>query len=267
MRGVTVGIRVAALALAAGTVASAETAATAASSPGLPATLRVLVAADEMPEVFSFEERGRPGLERELLEGFCRIHGLKMQVVPVRDFDQIIPMLLRGEGDLITGIVDTPARRQKVAFSSEILPVRHLAVTRRPGPAASRLEDLRGLRVGVIPGTSWEQATADAGVPKAKRVPFRDAGALLEGLRTGQADAAVMPLLDYALASKRDPELVPGVFVGSHLSGALAVRPEDGRLLEALNGYLQGMRQARHALMFKYLSEEALSLIALARRD
>jgi len=234
---------------------------------GLPAKLRVLVAADEMPEMFSFEEKGRPGLERELVEGFCRIHGLKLEVVPVRDFDQIIPMLLRGEGDVITGIVNTEARRQKVAFTSEVFPVRHLAVTRRPAPTAARPEDLRTMRVGVIPGTSWEQATVDAGVPKAKRVSFRDAEALLAGLRARQVDAVVMALLDYALASKRDPELAAGTFVGSGLSAALAVRPDEPRLLEALNGYLQGMRQARHTLMFKYLSEEALTLIALARRE
>ena len=234
---------------------------------GLPAKLRVLVAADEMPEMFSFAQTGPPGFERELLEGFCRLHGLKLDVVPVSDFEQIIPMLLRGEGDLITGIVDTAARRERVAFTGEVFPVRHLAVTRRPGPVASRLEDLRTLRVGVIPGTSWEQAAVDAGVPKAKRVPFRDSAALLAGLRSGQVDAVVMALLDFALAQKRDPQLVAGAFVGPASAAAMAVRPEDGRLLESLNGYLQGMRQARHALMFKYLSEDALSLIALARRE
>jgi len=236
-------------------------------TPGLPARLRVLVAADEMPEMFSFDDERQPGLERELIEGFCRIHGLKLEVVPVRDLDQIIPMLLRGEGDVITGIVDSEARRRTVAFTTEVVPVRHLAVTRRPTPTAARPGDLRALRVGVIPGTSWEQATVEAGVPKAKRVPFRDAEALLAGLRAGQVDAVVMALLDYVLASKRDPQLAAGTFVGSGLSAALAVRPDEPRLLEALNGYLQGMRQARHALMFKYLSEEALSLIALARRD
>jgi ABC-type amino acid transport substrate-binding protein len=236
-------------------------------TPGLPPELRVLVAADEMPEMFSFEEKGQPGLERELIEGFCRIHGLKLEVIPVRDFDQIIPRLMRGEGDVITGIVNTEARRQKVAFTSEVFPVRHLAVTRHPTRAVARAEELRALRVGVIPGTSWEQATVDAGVPKAKRVPFRDADALLLGLRAGQVDAVVMGLLDYALASKRDPELAAGAFVGPGLSAALAVRRDEDRLREALNGYLQGMRQARHALMFKYLSEEALTLIALARRD
>jgi ABC-type amino acid transport substrate-binding protein len=248
-------------------VLSALVAGAAEPTPGLPAKLRVLVAADEMPEMFSFAQTGPPGFERELLEGFCRLHGLKFDVVPVPDFEQIIPMLLRGEGDLITGIVDTAARRKRVAFTGEVFPVRHLAVTRRPGPVASRLEDLRTLRVGVIPGTSWEQAAVDAGVPKAKRVPFRDSAALLAGLRSGQVDAVVMALLDFALAQKHDPELVAGAFVGPASAAAMAVRPEDGRLLESLNGYLQGMRQARHALMFKYLSEDALSLIALARRE
>jgi membrane-bound lytic murein transglycosylase F len=250
------------------TVLSSSLAAGAAEpTPGLPATLRVLVAADEMPEIFSFADTGRPGLERELIEGFCRVHRLKLEIVPVRDFDQIIPMLLRGEGDVITGIVNTEARRQKVAFTSEVLPVRHLAVTRRPTPAATRSEDLRTLRVGIIPGTSWERATVEAGVPKAKRVAFRDADALLAGLRARQVDAVVMPLLDYALASKRDPGLEAGAFIGSSLSGAMAVRPDELRLREALDGYLEGMGQARHTLMFRYLSEEALSLIALARRE
>jgi ABC-type amino acid transport substrate-binding protein len=228
--------------------------------------LRVLVASDETPEMFSFEDTARPGFERELIEGFCRIHGLRLEVRPVSDFDRIIPMLLAGEGDVITGIVDTKERRQSVAFTSEVYPVRHLAVARAP-KRAPRSDELRALRVGVIPGTSWEQAAAEAGVPKAKRVTFRDADALLGGLRAGEVDAIVMALLDFALAQKRDPALVAGGFVGGATSAALAVRPGDARLREALDGYLQGMRHARHALMFKYLSEEALSLIALARRE
>jgi ABC-type amino acid transport substrate-binding protein len=148
----------------------------------------------------------------------------------------------------------------------EVFPVRHLAVARGPG-RAPRADELRALRVGVIPGTSWEQAAADAGVPRAKRVAFRDAAALLEGLRGGAVDAIVMALLDFTLAQEHDPALVAGGFVGPGTSAALAVRPNDARLREALDGYLQGMRQARHALMFKYLSEDALSLIALARRE
>ena len=236
-------------------------------TPGLPLRLRVLVPADEMPEMFSFETKGQPGFERELIEGFCRIHGLTLDVVQVKDFDQIIPMLQRGEGDVITGIVDTEARRQKVAFTSEVFPVRHMAITRRPGAVVKQVEELRAIRVGVIPGTTWEQVVIDAGVPKGKRVAFRDAELLVAGLQNGQVDAVVMTVFDFALAKRHDAELVAGAFVGKPGAAALAVRPEDGRLLEALNGYLQGMRQARHSLLFKYLSEEALTLIAQARRE
>jgi ABC-type amino acid transport substrate-binding protein len=253
------------LSVAGAMILSAAGAGAADPTPGLPATLRVLAAADEMPEMFSFEEKGLPGFERELLEGFCRVHGLRMEVVQVQDFDRLIPMLLDGQGDLITGIIDTAARRQRVAFSSEVLPGRHLAVARRPRPAP-RAEELRALGVGVIRGTSWEQAAADAGVSRTNRVGFADAGALLAGLRAGEVDAVVMDLVDFALAQKHDPELVAGAFLGPVTSGAFAVRPGETRLLAALNSYLQGTRQAQHALVFKYLSEEALSLIALARR-
>ena len=58
-----------------------------------------------------------------------------------------------------------------------------------------------------------------------------------------------------------------GAFVGPTASAAFGVRQDEATLVEALNGYLEGMRQARHHLMFKYLDEESLSLIALARRD
>jgi len=236
-------------------------------TPGLPPALRVLVATDEMPEMFSLEASGPPGFERELLEGFCRIHGLTLEVVPVRDFDQMIPKLLRGDGDVIAGIVDTESRRETIAFTTEVFPLRHMVVTRQPRGPVRDTGTLRELRVGVIPATSWEAVVIDAGVPAESRRSFRDAGALLAGLREGEIDAVVMALLDYSLARKRDSNLVAGTFVGPTASAAFGVRQDEGGLREALNVYLEGMRQARHHLMFKYLDEESLSLIALARRD
>lgn len=261
-------LRASAMMIATGLVLlTAAAAAATEPTPGLRGRLRVLVPADETPEMFAFTHNPRPGLEREVLEGFCRIHGLAFEVVPVEDLGRIIPMLLRGEGDVITGIVETASRRRDVAFTAEILPVRHLAVTRRPGPPVSRAADLRSLRVGVLRGASGEEVADGVGVPDAKRLPFQDIEALLGGLRTGETDAAVMTLLDFALAQNKDGDLVAGPFVGPFSSAALAVRREDTPLLEALNGYLEGMHQVRDALMFKYLSEEALSLIALARKD
>lgn len=236
-------------------------------TPGLPPTLRVLTAADEMPEMFSFEPSEAPGLERELIEGFCRLHGLRLESVPVRDFGQIISMLERGEGDVITGIVVTPKRRERIDFTSQLFPIRHLIVTRQPDGPVSDPSVLRSLRVGVIPGTSWEDVAIDAGVPDDRRVAFTDADALFDGLRDGRVRAVVVPLFDFALARKRDAALVAGAFVGPKGSAAFGVRKTAPQLLGALNSYLSVTRQSRHHLMFRYLDERALSLIALARKD
>lgn len=234
---------------------------------GLPATLRVLVAAQEHPEMYSFAASGPPGFERELLEGFCRLHGLRLQAEPVQGFEQILPMLLRGEADLAVGIVDTPARREKIAFTAELLPVRHVAISLAARGPVGGLEDLRRLRVGVIPNTSWEAAVAEAGVPPVQRVPFHDSAELLGGLRAGKVEAVVMPVIDFSLAQKRYPELVAGVFVGTAGRAAIGLHKDAARLLAALDAYLRDTQQARQALLLKYLSQEALTLIARARRE
>lgn len=42
--------------------------------------LKVLVAADEVPETFSFQPGDAPGLERELIEAFSRLYKLQMKL-------------------------------------------------------------------------------------------------------------------------------------------------------------------------------------------
>jgi hypothetical protein len=78
----------------------------------------VLTTPEEYPEWFAMREQADPGFERELLEGFAKLHRMKLEVVTVPSFDGIIGALIEDRGDLIRGIIDTPARRRKVAFTS-----------------------------------------------------------------------------------------------------------------------------------------------------
>jgi len=230
--------------------------------------LRVLVSADEMPEMFNFKSGGHPGLEREMVEGFARAHGLKVEVVQIESFETIIPALLEQKGDLITGIIDTPARRKQVAFTAETLPARHVAVNRSPLAPVSTEQQLARFRVAVVTGTSWEDAAIAAGVPPERRIPFTTAQEALDALRGGSAEAMVMSLTDFAHAQRADAELQAGCFVGPASSAAWAVRPGDAALRRALDEYIMALRRSPSwsRMVLRYFSEGTLRLVGQGRQ-
>jgi ABC-type amino acid transport substrate-binding protein len=94
-------------------------------------SLRVLAGVDHEAAWLSAKGGDAPGFEREVLEGFARLHELRFEVVPVGDWANAIPMLVEGKGDLLAGVNDTPARRRQVDFTAELLPARcRVAATR-----------------------------------------------------------------------------------------------------------------------------------------
>jgi len=157
--------------------------------------LRVIAAEGEQPEMFDFEgDPAKPGLEREMVEGFAGLKRVKLEVVKVKAFADRIPALLRGEGDVVIGLVDTPERRRQIDFTTEVLPVRHVVVSSKPHPAVSSIESFRTKKVGTIKGTTWARETAAAGVPEPQVEYFADTDPMLDALTSGRIEAAVMTL-------------------------------------------------------------------------
>ena len=225
--------------------------------------LKVLVAADEDEATFSFHAGDAPGLERELIEAFSRLHKLEMRPVPVKDFSDIIPALLRGDGDVILAINATEARRKQIDYTREVLPSRHVVVTRKPDAPITALESLRAVRVGVSFGTTWAEAAAAAGVPASKLQDLPDIKAILEALRTRKITAAVMPLADLTLALRHDPDLQAGMFLGPAGSAAWGVRKADPELRRALDEHLDNSRKTGSwsRLVVKYYGVDALKVL------
>jgi ABC-type amino acid transport substrate-binding protein len=104
--------------------------------------LRVIAAADEAAETFSFAGGAQPGFDRELVEGFAKLHGLRLEPVKAPSYAERIPVLLSGEGDLIVAIFDTEDRRQQVDFTVEVMPTHNVAVTVAGRPAIGAVADL-----------------------------------------------------------------------------------------------------------------------------
>jgi len=225
--------------------------------------LRVIAAADEQPETFSFKATGEPGFDRELIAGFARLQGLKLEAVPAKAYADRIPALLAGQGDVIVAIFDTEERRKQVAFTAEVLPTHNVVVSLTSSPAVTTREQLLAQRIGVVKGTASVDDALAAGLPASSLVKLEDGDAVLEALRSGAITATIRPISEFALSAKRVKGLRAGMVVGPAGRVAWAVRKEDTGLQRALDDYIGNVHRAAtwNRLVVKYFGDQALEVL------
>src|SRR5262245_40911766 len=192
--------------------------------------LRVLLVPNERePEFYCLKADCPPGFDREILEGFAAARRLKLEAVAVAGWDQLIPALTAGRGDVIAGrFTYTEARARQVAFTNEVFPTRHVVVTHRPHrmPIQS-LDDLRRERVGTIPASSMAEVLAEADVPPTRIDASYSTTTILDGLESGKVGAIVLGVERAILLARRTPEFEIGTAVGQAGRLAVGVRRDD----------------------------------------
>ena len=112
-------------------------------------TLRVLI---DGTEEDSLPREGMPRAQnRALLERFAQKHGMSVEFLAVQHFDQLIPQLREGRGDLIAAdLTVTPERAKEVAFTRPLARVSEVVVGRRGAQDLPRRpEELAGRTVHV----------------------------------------------------------------------------------------------------------------------
>jgi len=230
-------------------------------------TLRALVVVSEEEAYFVSSKPGAPpGFDAEVLQGFARLHKVKLDIVPVGGWDALIPSLLKGKGDLIAGgFTDTESRRRQIEFTAEVFTTRSVAMTRKPRPVVSRVDELRAEEVGTIKGTFMLEDIAAAGV-----TGIDDGiatGGLPAALKAGRITAAVDGLEAALVAQSRDKDLQLGLFLGKPSSLAYGVRKEEAALRAALNEYIGNLRRTPTwgRLVVKYFGEAAPEILRRAR--
>lgn len=228
--------------------------------------LRVLVV-QRADEFYRVGPEGDSGFDREILEGFARRAGLRLETVPVDGWDKVFDALLKGQGDVIAGhLTATEARRKRMAFTDEVFPSRHVVVTYRPHRIIQNPEELRREKVGTVRGTSMEELIREAGVPPSNvhQVPV---GSLPEQLRTGRVTATVFGVEGAIVWRRSDPNMQIGAFIGPPQSLAYALREEDVALRAALNEHIRAIRSSRRwsMLVAKYFGSEATEILRRAR--
>jgi ABC-type amino acid transport substrate-binding protein len=232
-------------------------------------TLRVLSVVRNQHDDFMSEQPGR-GFDREVLEGFCNLHKLKLEVITLKNWGDLIPALQQGRGDLIAGRFNvTASRREQIEFTAEVFPSRHVVMTRKPHRVVATIEDLRAEKVGTVKGTSMEEVVAAAGVPAAHVDDTIVTGTLPDALRAGRVTAVVLGIENAISEQRKDPQIQLGTFVGPPSSLAYGLRKDDTALLAALNEYIGNLRRAPtwNRLVVKYFGEAAPEVLRRARGD
>ncbi len=231
--------------------------------------LRVLVV-DGAPVFVSLSSQGEPGFEREILDGFARLHHLQVRLVPVAEWKGLVPALLEGKGDILAGGVgNLPSRREKIDFTVEVFPTRDVVVSRAPSPIITSLEQLRSVKVGTIRGTGLADRVAEAKVPKANVDDMVPATGFLEALQRGRVTALVDGVEDALLLQRADPDVQLGIFLGESHSIAFGVRKSDPLLRDALSEYVTNVRRGSgwNRLVVKYFGDEAAEVLRRARGE
>jgi len=220
-------------------------------------------------EFFPIPAGARPGFDREVLEGFARLHRIKLEVVPVDGWDNLIPALLEGKGDVVAGrFTITDSRLKQAAFTSEVFPSRNVVMTRRPHPAVATLEALKQEKVGTIRGSSMAEAVK-AVVPASSVDDSFPPGSLPGALAAGKVSAVVLGIESAIAAQRLDPQIELGPFIGPPRSLAYAVRKQDTALRQALDEYIDNLRKTPtwSRLVVEYFGDAAPEILKKARSN
>jgi ABC-type amino acid transport substrate-binding protein len=227
--------------------------------------LRALVV-DGSPAFYALKAGG-PGLDREILEGFGRLHKLALETVEVASWADLVPGLLEDRGDVAAGgVTVTPARSARIDFTVEVMPTRNVVVNRKPAPPIASLESLKAEKVGTVKGSSMAEALAAAGVRFDDGIP---SGGAPEALRSGRITATLSGIEDALLYRRSDPAIQIGAFVGDPGRLAYGVRKDAPALKRALDDYLSNLRRTQTwgRLVVKYFGDAAPELLKRARGE
>lgn len=99
---------------------------------------------------------GYAGFEYDLAKAFAHKLGVKLDMVVVDKFSDVLPRIARGDGDFAAaGITVTEARKHIVRFSPPYQEIRQQVVYQRNNVPPRNVQDLIGRDIAVVAGTSY----------------------------------------------------------------------------------------------------------------
>lgn len=213
----------------------------------------------------------RRGFDWDLAKLLAKSLGVRLEVVLAPSYDELLPMLNAGKGDLIAAsLTVTPERERDAAFSTPYLFVKEVLVERTTSDGGiTRLEQLKGRRVSVRASSSYATTLA----PLASQYGFTlepadeetEVEDLIADVSTGAVDLTVADshFLDAELLTRKDVRAA--LSLSAERPIAFAVRKACPRLLDAVNAFVKRTYRGLEYNMFKKRNFENRQSAMLAR--
>jgi len=180
---------------------------------------------------------------RELARAFGESVGAPGVLVYVDTFDDLIPALLAGRGDIVSdNLTVTKSRKEVVAFTLPLASVQEIVVGRAEDAGLSS-GDLAGRTLAVRRGTSlWERALElEVQQPELLLRPLSptlSSAEVLDAVAAGELDLTLEDSHRLAVELRYRPRLRVVSALPGRKNVAWAVRPQNKELLGALNSFL-----------------------------
>jgi ABC-type amino acid transport substrate-binding protein len=191
---------------------------------------------------FGFIEDGKQvGFDVDLGNEIAGRMGVKLTFEAV-DFRGIIAALTSGRVDmLITGMVYTPDRAQRIDFSEPYFDG-GVAAAFRPDKALAKPDDIAGKRVGVEIGSAGDKFVREKYESRVEIKTYDTVFLGLKDLENGRLDVFVGSVAPMRYILRNMPALKTSEVWDSRIQAA-NTRKEDKDLLNEINKHLSGMKQ------------------------
>jgi len=192
---------------------------------------------------------GGTGPEYDLAKAFADYIGVRLDVNVADAFGDLGSMLKSGQGDLIAAnLTRTPAREKLFSFGPDYDQTETLVVYRRGHPRPRRLEDLVGLRLAVIAGSSYEDILREARetLPELEWTSEKSMGMedLLLAIAENRLDATLVDSNIFKINSQFYPRLKTGFTLAEKQPQAWAfARGGDDSLVRAASDFFTVIRE------------------------
>ena len=205
------------------------------------------------------------GFEYELAERFARELGVKLEVIIPPTWEDLVPWLIEGKGDLIAvPLTITPELSRKIRFADSYRSVQQVVVVRQGNDELKSPEDLSGRSIWVPGGGRYERQLRLQEREMKKKIKIVPVGEDLETedmlslLAEGEIDATVADDLIARVEIQYQPNLEIAFSISEPREVAWGVRRDSKELLKSVNRFWE---EAHRSTFYNILEKRYFSYL------